>query len=115
MPRSPFLQLPTEDEVVGLCRPHLSNRKGIRCGTEIWIKFGIFGRFITKDEVYAQIYAFEHADFSILSIPQIYHWFDRDGIIYILMQHIDGKNLLAQLAENPPFEREVIGRRCSGG
>src|SRR5271168_4813366 len=90
--------LPSEDEVVSLCRPQENRTNGIRYGEDLWIKFG---QEIFKDEVYAQMYAFKHVDRSIISIPEVYHWFQRDGRTYILMEFIEGEDLGQYLKRNP--------------
>ena len=50
---------------------------------------------------YAQMYAFKHADPAVVSVPKIYHWFERDGRTYILMKFIDCETLPQHLKNNP--------------
>jgi serine/threonine protein kinase len=90
--------LPSEDEIVSLCLPQETRTNGIQYGKDLWIKFG---EDVSKDEVYAQMYAFQHGDRSIVSIPEVYHWFQRDGRTYILMEFIEGEGLAQYLKSNP--------------
>lgn len=90
--------LPSEDEIVSLCRPQETRTNGIQYGKDLWIKFG---EEVSKDEVYAQMYAFQHGDRSIVSVPEVYHWFQRDGRTYILMEFIEGEGLAQYLKRNP--------------
>jgi len=91
-------QLPSEDEVVELCLPLDAHLDGIRYGQDLWIKFG---KHVSKDEVYAQMYAFKHADPAAVSVPKIYYWFERDRRTYILMKFIDCETLPQHLKNNP--------------
>ena len=91
-------QLPSEDEVVELCLPLEAHLDGIRYRQNLWIKFG---KHVSKDEAYAQMYAFKHADPAVVSVPKIYYWFERDGRTYILMEFIDCETLPQHLKNNP--------------
>jgi aminoglycoside phosphotransferase (APT) family kinase protein len=95
--------LPSEDEIVSLCQsmPQEKLNESIRYGEDIWIKFGREISDLTA-EVQAQMYAFQHADRSSVSVPEVFHWFQRDDRMYIVMEYIEGKNLQQYLRDDPP-------------
>lgn len=47
------------------------------------------------------MYAFQHTDRSIVSVPQVYHYFQRDDRVYIIMEYIEGQNLQQYIHDNP--------------
>lgn len=94
--------IPSEDEIVRLCQsvPQEKLTVGIRYGKDFWVKFGREFSGLTN-EVHAQMYAFRHADRSTVSVPQVYHYFQRDDRMYIIMEYIEGENLKQYLKDNP--------------
>jgi serine/threonine protein kinase len=94
--------IPSEDEIVSLCQsiPQEKRTEGIRYGKDFWVKFGHELSNLTA-EVQAQMYAFRHADRSTASVPQVYHWFQRDDRMYIIMEYIEGESLKQYLKDNP--------------
>jgi serine/threonine protein kinase len=94
--------IPSEDEIVSLCQsiPQEKRTESIRYGKDFWVKFGHELSNLTA-EVQAQMYAFRHADRSTVSVPQVYHWFQRDDRMYIIMEYIEGESLKQYLKDNP--------------
>lgn len=90
--------LPTRQEVVALCDKEGPNKNGFAYDGLIWIKYG---RGVTEAEAAAQQFAYQHADRSILRIPQVYDCFSKTTTTYILMENVEGETYFEYKKKHP--------------
>ncbi|KAG8918130.1 hypothetical protein FRC01_002040 [Tulasnella sp. 417] len=89
--------LPSNDDIAQFCLQHDPHPTSvsISCplpqGGTVWIKFGAF---VSLTEAQTQRYVFDRIDPQwSLRVAQVFHEFEKDGVVYIIMEEIQGETV----------------------
>jgi len=89
------LTLPNDDAVVEFCRSNGHTNNGLAYildgGDTLWIKHG---PYVTPAEARTQDHAckrINRMDGGVARIPEVYRFFVREGVTYIIMEYIEGE------------------------
>jgi aminoglycoside phosphotransferase (APT) family kinase protein len=91
----PVLTLPTDDAVVEFCMSNGRTDNGLAYtldgGDTLWIKYG---PHVTPAEARTQDHACKKINrmgVGVARIPEVYRFFVREGVTYIVMEYIEGE------------------------
>ncbi|GAD97280.1 hypothetical protein PMAA_102290 [Paecilomyces variotii No. 5] len=105
------LQYLSDDDIVRLC-PHADAENG-GCSLEkisgnVLVKYGWS---VTNDEAANQIYAYTQSQGTKIRVPEVYRYFQKSGIGYLVMEFIDGIPL-ADLAPWDNYLMQDLAQAC---
>ncbi|KAG8909552.1 hypothetical protein FRC00_009894 [Tulasnella sp. 408] len=104
--------LPNNEAIAQFCLQHDPEPTSVGVsfplsqGGSVWIKFGAF---VSLAEAQTQRYVFDRIDPQwSLRVAQVFHEFEKDGVVYVVMEEIEGETV--EQLENFHIAIERIGR-----